>query len=157
MQYAILFYECLPVGIVGLVRKETSMEATSSTIQERLRLVVKHAGINQAEFARSVEIGQPHLSTILSDKHKRKPSKRLLRSISDKYNVNYDWLTTGEGKAFFEPEVAPQQAPESTDPPELQQVISEARTIWEELAIEERYEMAAMLLRDLAQKKKKHR
>lgn len=134
------------------------MEATSSTIQERLRLVVKHAGINQAEFARSVEIGQPHLSTILSDKHKRKPSKRLLRSISDKYNVNYDWLISGEGKAFFEPQgTASPVTPEDTDPPELQQVISEARTIWEELAIEERYEMAAMLLRDLAQKKKKHR
>lgn len=124
---------------------------SNTTIHERLRMVLKHVDISQVAFAESLGIGQPHMSTILSDKHQRKPSKRVLRSISEKYGVNYDWLVSGEGDVIFEEKN--DKSPE-TDPPELQQVIQEARTIWNSLPLDERYELAAMLLKDISRKRK---
>ncbi len=124
-----------------------------STIHERLRKVLSHVNISQAAFAESLGIGQPHMSTILSDKHQRKPSKRVLRSVSEKYGINYEWLINGDGDVVFE-EKQPAAASAETDPPELQQVIQEARSIWDGLEMDERYELAAMLLKDIARKKK---
>lgn len=119
------------------------------TEQERIRYIFEQTGQTQLEFATSLGIGQPHLSGVMSI---RKPSKRLLVMISEKTGANVDWLTTGEGDVYRKPSRGEE------DPPELARVIDEARRMWDNLEDDvERYEMAATMLRTMADRNKKKR
>jgi transcriptional regulator with XRE-family HTH domain len=97
--------------------------------------------MRQNDFAKSVHISQSHLSGIMSPNLRRKPSKRLLRSISEKYSVNYEWLLSGKG----EPQSSEKIKQESQDPPELQHVIAELRTIWYGLDLARKRDLAGLL------------
>lgn len=52
-------------------------------------------GLRQYEFARNVGISPNFLSDI--DRDKKIPSEPVLLSIEYRYEVNKDWLLTGEG------------------------------------------------------------
>ncbi|WP_224962547.1 helix-turn-helix domain-containing protein [Geomonas subterranea] len=119
------------------------------TQQERIHYLFQQTGQTQQEFAASLGIGQPHLSGVMSI---RKPSKRLLVMIAEKTGANLEWLVSGDGEVY-RPGI---QGPE--DPPELARVIEEARKMWDTLDDDvERFEMAAMMLRTLADRNKKKR
>lgn len=130
--------------------KKTNTEPSKfQTQQERIHYLFEQTSLTQHEFATQLGIGQPHLSGVMST---RKPSKRLLVMIAERTGANLDWLTNGEGdvyrKGFGEPE----------DPPELAKVIDEARKMWENLDDDiERLEMAATMLRTMADRNKKKR
>lgn len=117
--------------------------------QERIHYIFLETGLTQQEFAASLGIGQPHLSGVMSN---RKPSKRLMVMIAEKTGANLDWLLTGEGEIYRPGSKGVE------DPPELQKVIDEARRMWENLDDDvERYEMAALMLRTMADRNKKKR
>lgn len=94
-----------------------------------------------------VGIGQAHLSGIMTS---RKPSRLLMSTIAEKTGASLEWIEHGTGEPYV-------HRPEETDPPELAQVIEKTRALWEELPLAERYEMAAVLLREIDKRRKVHK
>ena len=123
------------------------MEEELKTLQQRIRYLFNRSRMTQKEFAKSVGIGQAHLSGIMST---RKPSRLLMATIAEKLGASLEWIVSGAGEPYL-------HKPEETDSPELTQVIEKTRELWDELPLAERYEMAAVLLREIEKRRKAHK
>ena len=68
-------------------------------ISERLNKIIKSLGLTQSDFAESIGIKQPTLSKQLKGLHKIDKQEAL--AIKAVYNVDPNWLLTGEGEMFI--------------------------------------------------------
>ena len=71
-------------------------------MNERLAELRRHLGLTQAKFAEQINISQPQLGKI--EKGQRVLTKRTISDICREFNVNEDWLRTGSGEMFVQPE-----------------------------------------------------
>ena len=79
----------------------------SNGINERINKLRSINSLNQKEFSEKLGISRSHLSEIESGKSL--PSEMLLRLLCLTFNVNPNWLLTGEGEMFkAEPEAQEQ-------------------------------------------------
>ena len=86
------------------------MEEKGETLGTRLGILIKFLGLSKGDFAEKADISQSLVSNILSGKNG--PSNSTLNLICCTYNVNKNWLRTGEGDMLIEkPEPAPQKEP----------------------------------------------
>ena len=65
------------------------------TINKRIAHVVKSSGKTKTDFAKAINISQPFLSQICTEK--ANPSDRTISDICEKFRVREEWLRTGEG------------------------------------------------------------
>ena len=69
-------------------------------MKNRLKELRKALGLNQEEFAAALKIGR---STIANyEAGTREPIASVISLITQKWNVNEDWLRTGEGEMFVQ-------------------------------------------------------
>lgn len=68
------------------------------TLQERLIKIRTDADLNQEEFGDKLNLGKSSISLIESGKRKLTP--RTAADICEKFNVNQNWLETGEGEPY---------------------------------------------------------
>lgn len=66
------------------------------TIGKRIKIVRKSKKLNQRVFSNMLGLSQAHISNIECDKDK--PSNKVLTSIANEFNINIEWLKTGEGE-----------------------------------------------------------
>ena len=67
---------------------------------ERLKELRKVLGVKQGEFAKRISTTQGHISDI--ENGRKSLSERTAKLICLEFNVNEDWLRTGEGEMFVE-------------------------------------------------------
>ena len=67
-------------------------------MNERIKTLRKTLGISQRDFGKKIGISDTAVSKLESGE--RNPSEQTLKSICREYNVNYLWLTEGEGDMF---------------------------------------------------------
>jgi transcriptional regulator with XRE-family HTH domain len=65
---------------------------------DRVRVIRKELGINQGEFARQIGLTQAALSGI--ELGKSNLTEQSIKLICVTFNVNEQWLRTGEGEMF---------------------------------------------------------
>lgn len=70
----------------------------SVSIIARIKNVRKTLNLSQREFCKGIFFSQSLYAQIESGK--RKPNERIYELISNKYNINKEWLTTGKGEMF---------------------------------------------------------
>ena len=70
-------------------------------MNERIKEVRKAKKISQKDFAKNINLSQNHISSI--EKGVRAATDRIINDICKVYNVNKDWLLTGQGKMFRDP------------------------------------------------------
>jgi len=70
---------------------------------DRVKLLINRYMLTQKKFAESIDISPARLNNYLS-KISNMPQDILVR-ISNKYNINLNWLLTGEGSMFREAEL----------------------------------------------------
>lgn len=68
------------------------------TINERVREIRKSLGITLEEFGKKVGVTKTAISTI--ENGKRGVTSQMSISICREFNVNKEWLETGEGEMF---------------------------------------------------------
>jgi len=68
-------------------------------VGDRLRQLRRHLGVNQCDFAESIGLKQGSYSDI--ERGRSGLSNHVKMSLSEKYNVNIDWLVSGEGNMFI--------------------------------------------------------
>lgn len=71
------------------------------TIGNRVRTIRKTLGLNQTQFAKKIGISQRALSSI--ERETTNLTERNTREICRVFNVNEQWLRTGEGEMLVEP------------------------------------------------------
>lgn len=76
------------------------------TQAERVRMLRKELSLTQSDFGKKVGVGKTAISKI--EKSENSLTDRMFNSICREFNVNEDWLRSGEGDMFlpFEDEVA---------------------------------------------------
>lgn len=84
-------------------------------------------GINQRQFAKSLDISSGYLSEI--EAGKKNPGIEVLNKLFETYNVNISFLFTGEGDLFVDP-----QKKEIFMPGKKNTVILEEADLLEELS-----------------------
>jgi len=67
-------------------------------IVQRIIEIRNELGLNQTEFAQKLNLSKSTIS--LAERGERPFTKRTLIDISEKFGVNYDWLTKGESPKF---------------------------------------------------------
>ena len=68
----------------------------SETIGDRILLVIEANNLKKVEFARVLNINQSYVTQLI--KGRNQPSDRLIEDLCQKYNINEEWLKTGEGE-----------------------------------------------------------
>ena len=66
----------------------------------RILEVVNELGGNMSEFARKIDVTPAYISKLGKQPEKCRPSGLVISSICREFNVNRDWLVTGEGEMF---------------------------------------------------------
>lgn len=67
-------------------------------MNQRIRLLRKSLKLTQSNFARKIGIGATAISKL--EKGENTPSDQTILSICREFNVNEQWLRTGEGEMF---------------------------------------------------------
>ena len=101
-------------------------------MNERIRELIKALNMKQAEFAKRIGVSRPFVSELCSGN--KKPSDRTVADICREFNVNEQWLRTGEGDMFLCIELLSKQSrgdpamlPQLTD--SMVQVVSLLRSL----------------------------
>ena len=71
------------------------------TVGDRVKTIRKELMLNQTQFAEKIGISQRALSSI--ERETTNLTERNTREICRVFNVNEQWLRTGEGEMFLEP------------------------------------------------------
>ena len=69
-------------------------------MNERILEIIKTLGIKKTEFAKRLNLSQPYVSELCSGK--KLPSDRTIADICREFNIDENWLRTGEGKMFVQ-------------------------------------------------------
>lgn len=65
------------------------------TINERISECITASGLTRTAFAEKLNVSQQHVSRLAKDGN---PSDRTISDICEKFNINENWLRTGEGE-----------------------------------------------------------
>jgi transcriptional regulator with XRE-family HTH domain len=71
------------------------------TIYERIKEIRTSLGISQREFSKRIYITQSFYGDI--ELGKKNINDRIIQLISTQFNVNKEWIKTGEGEIFTAP------------------------------------------------------
>lgn len=69
-------------------------------MNNRLRELRKYLNLSQEEFGKRLGITGGGISKL--EKGERNFTEQMIKSICREFNVDYHWLTTGEGEMFVE-------------------------------------------------------
>lgn len=67
-------------------------------MKERIQAIIETKKIKKVEFARRLNLSQSFVSDMCSGKSQ--PSDRTISDICREFDVNEEWLRTGEGEMF---------------------------------------------------------
>lgn len=114
-----------------------------SSINERIKAVRKALCLSQRDFCKGVFLSQSFYGQIESGV--RNSNERIYELICNKYNVNKDWLLTGEGEMFAAP-------PPDVELEELMEIIKGLDPLFKEYIVQQIRQLA-----DLHRKSKEPR
>ena len=69
-------------------------------VNERIKELRSRLGLTQEEFSSKIGLSRNFIAQI--ETGTKKPSDRTIFDICEKFNVNEDWLRTGNGEMFVE-------------------------------------------------------
>lgn len=99
-----------------------------SSICSRIKAVRKALGISQRNFCNGIFLSHSFYAKIESGT--RNPNERIYELISNRYNINKDWLITGEGEMFSAP-------PPDPELDQLMKIIKELDPLFKEYIIQQ--------------------
>ncbi len=71
-----------------------------NNIGDRISQIIKTLNIKQVDFAEAIKVNQSYISQLVVGK--RVPSDRTISYICNEFDINEEWLRTGEGSMFIE-------------------------------------------------------
>ena len=74
-----------------------------NTLSQRLERLFADLGVNQMDFSQRTGFGQSYISQILNG-NKTNPSSRFFDIVYREFNVNLEWLKSGNGDVYTLPD-----------------------------------------------------
>lgn len=71
-------------------------------INDRIKLLRNTLGLSQESFGKNILLERSTISLI--ERHQRNVTDRIFNDICREFNVNEEWLRTGNGEIFVEPD-----------------------------------------------------
>lgn len=71
-------------------------------INDRIKFLRNTLGLSQESFGKSILLERSTISLI--ERHQRNVTDRIFNDICREFSVNEEWLRTGEGEVFVEPD-----------------------------------------------------
>lgn len=71
-------------------------------MNNRLKKIINNIGISQKEFAEKIGVKSAFISDIINERAKGFSSETLTKIVKE-FNININWLLTGEGEMFLMP------------------------------------------------------
>lgn len=68
----------------------------------RLQMIRKSLKLSQEEFGKKIELSKPSISAL--ENGTREITDRTIKLICNEFNVNENWIRTGEGEMFVKDE-----------------------------------------------------
>lgn len=68
-------------------------------IRDRIKIIRQELGMSQAEFGEKISLERSAISLI--ERKQRNATERCIKDICREFNVNENWLRTGEGNPFL--------------------------------------------------------
>lgn len=68
-------------------------------MNERIQAIIVAMGIKKTEFAQKLNVSQAYISQLCSGT--KSPSDRTISDICREFDVNENWLRTGDGEMFI--------------------------------------------------------
>jgi DNA-binding XRE family transcriptional regulator len=68
------------------------------TVNQRIKKLRKELDLNQREFAKIITVSEGFVACI--ETGKRNANERTQKLICDSFQINHQWLKTGEGEIF---------------------------------------------------------
>ncbi|EFW37909.1 helix-turn-helix domain-containing protein [Treponema phagedenis] len=122
------------------------------TIGERFKRLRLNLGLNQAELAKRIQANPSLISDI--ERGEREPSKNIIVSLVEIFNLNANWLLTCVGEPFIKESTTP---PKPTILEELEKIAAEAPQFKEmqnrQAALEKEIQEIKKLLSDIVGEK----
>jgi len=115
-----------------------------STTSDRIKAVRKALGVSQKDFCGGIYLSRSFYAKI--ETGARSPNERVYELISNKYNVNKDWLITGRGEMFSEP-------PPDVELLELVEIVKELDPLFRDCIIQQVKLMANLHRKSRAEQK----
>lgn len=69
-------------------------------MNKRISSLIENLQIKKIDFAKTIKVSAPFVSELCSGA--KLPSNRTISDICREFNVNEDWLRTGEGEMFIQ-------------------------------------------------------
>lgn len=85
-------------------KHENVTKLNDSGVSQRLKQVRRHFGLNQRQFALSANIDPSQYSKV--ELGMQQLGSEKLYSLTSRFSINIDWLMSGVGHMFIEPETA---------------------------------------------------
>jgi transcriptional regulator with XRE-family HTH domain len=73
----------------------------TASVNVRIKAVRQALNLSQRDFARNIYISQSFYGAI--ELGQQQANKRVIQLVATRFNVNKDWLLTGEGEMFDKP------------------------------------------------------
>lgn len=70
------------------------------TIAERISWIISDKGYTKTAFAKKINVSQPFISQVVTGT--ASPSDRTIADICREFDVNEDWLRTGQGDPYVQ-------------------------------------------------------
>lgn len=71
-------------------------------VNSRLIEVFNSSNLKQNEFANRIGVSQAYISKLFKEESDKTPSDRILKLVCSEFNVDENWLRTGNGNMFVE-------------------------------------------------------
>ncbi|WMX13249.1 helix-turn-helix domain-containing protein [Aureispira sp. CCB-E] len=75
------------------------------TVQERFKKLLFALETNGSNLAKQISVSQPSIARIINGENY--PSHKVLIPLIEKFNVNSNWVLTGEGEMFISQDTTP--------------------------------------------------
>lgn len=82
-----------------ILKKEHLEDFIPLTTGDRINYIVADSGLNGSKFCKSIRISTGNLNGLINDDSQ--PSAKFCALILDLYEVNINWLLTGEGDPYI--------------------------------------------------------
>lgn len=69
------------------------------SMADRISAIIKEKGLTKSAFAKKINVSQPFVTQLTSGDSS--PSDRTIFDICREFDVNEEWLRTGEGEMFI--------------------------------------------------------
>lgn len=105
-----------------ILKKDQIRHFTPTSVGDRINYIIAKQNLTSTAFSRLIGISTGNLNGLVNDDNK--PSSKFLTRILELFNININWLLTGNGSKYIKPD-----GQERDEDPEIADLLERAKRV----------------------------